>query len=292
MDLLDKAVQMSSGLLSMKRRIEFVRKYRVWRHGELLDGRRRAYARWSRPGTALPRLEDGFAIDLSRQLPHLDRVLSDAAKIIGENRNPPVKKDYLINHLMPADFNTYPSFLDFATSDEMTAVAAEYLQMIPVLSVVELWKSNRGDVPEIGSQLFHLDNADEKQVKVFVHLCDIGMETGPLTFLPASTSERVCRKLEYGKVKGVHRLTDDEVFSVARKDELKICAYPAGAVVFVDTIRCLHYGSRRNEAPRYVLMCQYLSPCRADFRQHSFSEYSRAGDPETRKLLLDPQLLA
>src|SRR5688572_11129845 len=159
----------------MKRRTSLVKRYQVWRHGELMDGRRRAYERWNTRGSEIA-LVDGFAIDLSHRLPHLNRVLADATQIIGENRSPtPKGKDYLINHLTPDDLKTYPSFLDFASSDEMTAIAAQYLGMIPVLSVVELWKSNRGDVPEIGSQLFHLDNADDRQVKVFVHLCDIGM---------------------------------------------------------------------------------------------------------------------
>jgi hypothetical protein len=169
----------------------------------------------------------------------------------------------------------------------MIAVAGEYLGMMPVLSVIELWKSNRGDVPEIGSQLFHLDNADDRQVKVFMYLHDVDLDTGPFAFLPAGVSRKVCDELDYGKVAGVDRLTDEQVYTVASPEDLVVCAYGEGTVFFVDTISCLHYGSRRNVKPRYVLMFQYLSPCRADFRRPSMKQHVRVDDSDARKYLLD-----
>lgn len=291
MNLLDKAVFASTSWLGMKTRMSAVKKYNVWKRGDLLERRRAYYRKWraAHPSSSDVRLQDGYALDFTCSLPHLDQMLADARCIVREERQPvPKGKDYLVNHLTHDDLQRFPSFLDFATSDEVVAIAGDYLGMVPVLSVIELWKSPPQDRPEdVGSMLFHLDNADDRQVKMFVNLHDIDLDTGPFAFLPADVSARVCGHVGYGKVSGVDRLNDEQVFALASENDLKVCAYPKGTVLFVDTISCLHYGSRGNAKPRYVLMCQYLSPCRADFRAPSLRSLIRPQDSEARQYLLD-----
>lgn len=283
---LDKVVRTLSSYAPMTTRMRLVKRYNTYRRGDLMDARRDHHR--STAVEPARRMQDGYLIDKTRSLPYLDAVLADASQIISENRNPPFKKDYLINHLFDADLQAKPSFLQFATSPELVAIAADYLGFTPVLSTIELWKSNRGDVAEVGSQLFHLDNADDKQVKLFVNLIDIDEETGPFCFLPTTETRKVVSATRYGRKVGVDRLADDRVFGVVPEQSVVRCVGQAGDACFVDTVNCLHYGSRRNEKPRYVLMCQYLSPCRADFRPVSMRRFLQPGADTRLKFLLDP----
>ena len=85
-------------------------------------------------------MKDGWAIDTSGSLPHLDRVLADADKIIAEQsgkRQTTVGayRSYFQDVWRPdEDPETYPAFLDFATSSDLLAVVSRYLQSIPALS--------------------------------------------------------------------------------------------------------------------------------------------------------------
>ncbi len=291
MSLLDKIAHHGLNYLSMKRRTALAKRFNLWRHGHRVAERQR-YFHDMRPAAGL-RMEDGYCLDKSLTLPHLHEMVIDAERILAENRNPPSKgKDYLIDHLTSGDLSRCPSFLNFATSAPMAAIAANYLGMIPVISVIELWRTEVHSGGDVGSQLFHLDNADDKQVKVFVNLHDIGPTNGPLAFFPISVSRRICDAVNYGKVRGVERLEDDTVYRIASREELVSTMGGRGSVCFLDTVNCLHYGSRRNTQPRCVLMIQYLSPCRADFRQHSLKRYLSHGDPIERRYLLDPEFSA
>src|SRR5450432_102935 len=65
-------------------------------------------------------MKDGWAIDNSMSLPHLDRMLEDSEKIIAERSG--VRRSeageyrsYFQDVWTPADLEKYPSFLDFST---------------------------------------------------------------------------------------------------------------------------------------------------------------------------------
>src|ERR1700722_12700968 len=90
---------------------------------------------------ARPKIEmkDGWAIDTSMSLPHLDRVLEDSEKIIaersGQRRSEPGKyRSYFQDVWTPADLKKYPSFLDFTTSSDVLSTVSHYLRSIPALS--------------------------------------------------------------------------------------------------------------------------------------------------------------
>jgi len=287
MDLLDKLVRTGSSYMTMKHRVAIVKRYNMWRHGDLFRRRQQALQHCELPSSV--DMDDGYAVDDSMGLPFLSEMLADADAIIAENRSPPPRaKDYLINHLTDDDLIKRASFLNFACSEAMSGIASRYLGLVPVLSTVELWRSGIHTGSDVGSQLLHLDNADDKQVKVFVNLHDIDLNCGPFAFFPADLSRRICESVDYGQVRGVERLTDEQAYAVATPRDLINCTGRKGTVFFVDTISCLHYGSRGNTRPRYVLMCQYLSPCRADFRGQSIARLARDGDASLRKYLLNP----
>ena len=134
-----------------------------------------------------------------------------------------------------------------------------------------------------GSQLYHFDPHDNWGVKVFVNLNNVAEENGPLHLLPADVSDRFNAKIGYTR----ERVPDDVVYSVCSRDDVWDSRGEAGTGLMVDTGRCLHYGSRKADRDRLVLMmnftrpnctnpgrCSTLDPLREELAQRLY-----AGDP-------------
>jgi hypothetical protein len=154
-------------------------------------------------------LHDGWAIDTSMSLPHLDRVLEDADKIIAERAGARTTaegayRSYFQDMWKMSDAEKYPSFLDFATSSDVVAAVGRHLQCIPALSTtipspIRFVESNAAfdDQPDCphDSQLYHIDYHCLPNVYVLVLLRDTTFENGPWTFLPRSVSQKAKKAL-------------------------------------------------------------------------------------------------
>jgi hypothetical protein len=254
-------------------------------------------------GNGQIRMEDGYAIDTSRSLPHLDDLLREADEVIAERGGrAPVDgpRAFFRNIIRVEDLERWPSFLDFITSSAVLATASEYMGMIPALSKtlptgVRFVESGRhyDDAPHLaprGTMRYHIDPYNQPVVYVIVLLQDMTPEMGPTTFLPASVSARVATELGYWSRGRPYELSDEEVYSVADPAEKIEFSYPRGTVLFVDTGHCLHYGSRDNPVPRFQIMYGLSPICRTDFSETfmpSFSYPIRPNDSQLRKLILD-----
>jgi hypothetical protein len=210
-----------------------------------------------------------------------------------------------------------PSILDFATSSDVLLPAIRYLGFIPTLSAakplgVRLAESDQWFVPDWdgkyrASQLFHCDYHDTPMVYVIVCLRDVTRESGPFSFLPISASDRARAALGYHRRGVPYRMTDEEVFRVVDRRELIELAYPAGTVLFLDSSRCFHYGSRDCSKPRYLMMYAYISVKRTDFtdllrkespvpledpatRDRRMRYPVKPGDSLLRRMILDREL--
>ena len=192
-------------------------------------------------------LQDGWAIDDLMSLPHLDRILEDAEQVIAERAGARRKKNsyrsYFQDLWTQADVERYPSFLDFATSSGVLAPVADALASIPVLSTtsppgIRFVESNVAfdeapDRPK-DSQLFHIDYYSLPNVYVIVLLRDTTRESGPLTFLPRSVSQRVAAGLNYWGRKCPYRMGDDDIYALAdRKDVIEFCGR-RGTILFIE----------------------------------------------------------
>lgn len=253
-------------------------------------------------------MKDGWVLDSSRSLPHLDRVLEDSEKIIAERAG--VRKSaggayrsYFQDVWTPDDLEKYPSFLDFTTSSDVLSAVSHYLKSIPVLSTtlpsgIRLVESNAAfdDKPDSphDSQLYHIDYYSLPNVYVLVLLRDTTLENGPWTFLPRSDSQRARKALGYWSRRRGYRVSDEEVFSVVdRKAEIPFCA-PRGTVLFIESSGCFHFGSRNSVQPRFQLMLGYSGICRTDFSELIMPQKVypvRAGDSLLRRMVLDKNLL-
>jgi hypothetical protein len=228
------------------------------------------------------RMHDGWAIDDSMSLPHLDRILESSERLIAERAGKRAStkgayRSYFQDVWKPAtDPLDYREFIDFATSSDVISTVSEYLGCIPALSTtlpsgIRFVESNaefddQPDTPH-DSQLYHIDYYSLPNVYVLVLLRDTTHEHGPWTFLPRSTSQRVREELGYWQHGRGYRMSDEEVYSIASPNEVIEFTGKRGTVLFIESSGCLHFGSRNSINPRFQLMIGYTGACRTDFSE-------------------------
>ncbi|NNC87802.1 MAG: hypothetical protein HKN82_04990 [Akkermansiaceae bacterium] len=253
-------------------------------------------------GSPRNQLRDGWAIDRSGDFPGIEATLAEADRIIEDRggqdlRGTPLEQQPFLFHLNDVpDLFDYPGLLEFPTSSEVLATAADYMGMIPVFSQtrpkgVRVFEStNRfNDQREfVGSQLYHLDLHDSPMIYVILLVRDIGEENGPWNFLPASVSAEAARALNYQQKGEPYRVTDERMYGVIDPAERISFTGKRGDVLFLDSSRCFHYGSREAVTPGYRLMYAFTSHCRADFTRMLYRlEYPvRPEDSELRRMVL------
>jgi hypothetical protein len=223
-------------------------------------------------------MKDGWLLDTSHSLPYLDQLIADAEVVSAERGGrppPPTGKPFIIDIAKPADLDRFPSFLNFSLSAPVLTIVSKYLGFVPMLSTtmppgLRLTESSSKYDPGVGgpyreSQLYHLDHHDTPLVYIIVLLRDVTMQSGPFTFLPLSASERAAKALNYRKQGAAYRISDEQMYSVVNEKEAIPFTGSKGNVLFLDSSRCFHYGSRNCAIPRYQMMYAYVSPCRTDF---------------------------
>ena len=248
-------------------------------------------------------MNDGWAIDRSMSLPHLRQLLKDSAEIIENRGQKPTNdfgKPFLLSIMKQEDIDRYPSVLDFATSSETVSTVAKECGFIPMLGNsmppgVRLMESSTKFDPQPSgpwrsSQLWHLDYHSAPTIYVVVALRDITSDMGPLVFMSGSDSKMMAAALNYRAKGSAYRVTDEAMNKVLGDAKLIEFTGPAGSVLFLNSSRCFHYGSRRPVAPRYHMQYAYLSCCRTDFGDISRKQMTfktKECDSKLRRLVLE-----
>lgn len=161
-------------------------------------------------------------------------------------------KPFLRNILQSQDLFEHKEILETALHEDLLGAVVRYLGQMPWLVNLQVWWTPPNQTT-IRSQLYHYDHRDTRQAKVFLNLNDVGEDAGPLHFLPVPVSAKVDRTVGYSQ----DRYTDEQIESCVTPAETMRTMGPAGAGFIVDTARCLHYGSRRNEKDRLLLMASF-----------------------------------
>jgi ectoine hydroxylase-related dioxygenase (phytanoyl-CoA dioxygenase family) len=143
---------------------------------------------------------------------------------------------------------------------EIVGCVARYLKCFPILTYVAVWYSPNDLQDQTGSQKYHLDHEDFKQIKAFMAIEDVAKENGPFTLIPASESDRIQKKLGYTMTPENKQVDDEKMYEVISRDSAKPFVGSAGTLALVDTSRCFHYGSREGTKPRILLTFQYMTP--------------------------------
>jgi hypothetical protein len=275
---------------------------------ESLDG---LIAENGEPVVHLEAIDNAAMIEDSGRLPHLDRLIADMTAYIEERgvkkaKKPGQRRPFFQNIMTREILQQYPSVLDFITSSDVLIPVSRYMGCIPRLSTlvpagVRLAESREiyddeptGEYRE--SQLFHLDHHDRPMVYVIVLLRETTSEMGPFTYFGGSESDRIAKALGY-RGNGVgHRMTDEAVYGSAGPDRPRPLTGPAGRVLFIDSSRCFHYGSRDCRLPRYQMMYAFDSCCRTDFARilgqprYHYLDHVRDGDSRLRRMVLGEEL--
>ena len=190
-----------------------------------------------------------------------DLIITECLKIFAQNKNK-YGEDYFIKNpnkrfLLTVDSDESllknQQIRNFIASEKIHYFVSEYLQHPYVLSTIRLWWTPVNSTVE-SSQKYHLDDEDLTQIKLFLNITDVAADHGPFTFLPADTSLIVLNKHRNPK----RRYTDEEIAETLGSRRQISLTGKAGNGAFVDTSKCLHYGSRQNQKDRLILMAQFL----------------------------------
>lgn len=248
-------------------------------------------------------LEDGFALDTSNTLPHLDRLLEEMSSVIEERglqKWEDLGKPFLQN-ILPDDAPVrYPSLVHFGTSSQIVAAVAPVFGYIPHLSTslprgIRLQESSNvhdptPNAPWRDSQNWHRDYHTEPTVYVITLIKDVTDECGPLTYVSASVSRRVSDAFDYRSRGCPYRLTDEQFFSVVDPSEVRRLVGSPGTTLFIDSSGCFHMGSRNPVTPRYQTQYAYSSPVKSDFSEILRVQLSypvTGGDSRLRRMVCD-----
>lgn len=164
------------------------------------------------------------------------------------------KKSFFYNVLEQRDLDQNPELIALAKTPAFSAAATGYLDTVPDLSGIGVFYSPANSSTE-KSQQYHTDDIDSRQVKCFINVNGVGPDNGPFTFIPADISASIRRELGH-RWRG-RRLEDEEVLAHCKPGDAVSLVGPPGSSLFVDTSRCLHYGSRCRSGYRLVIMYQY-----------------------------------
>ncbi|MCB1124040.1 MAG: hypothetical protein KJT03_20985, partial [Verrucomicrobiae bacterium] len=255
-------------------------------------------------------IEDGYYLDTSMSLPYLDELLEEGDRIInersGRNERDARYRSFFRNIVPPNALPQYPTLLKFITSSAVIELVANYLRYIPCLSTwipegVRFVESGmefdaESHLPPRDSQLYHIDPYCNPMVYVLVLMRETTLQNGPFTWMGAEASDKVKAAQGYWEKGHGYRLSDEQVYEVVGKEPENILTYPAGTTLFLDTSRCLHYGSRNCVEPRYQLMYGLMSPCRNDFSDSlkmdlHYDFPTNDSDSELRKLVLNKEYI-
>jgi len=251
--------------------------------------RRRLAEQISTETTGLYRIDpdDGYVFPDLHLLPELAPALAQANSVVERARRSDAlklyhdgasKKQFLTYALQGTEAGRCDDIMRLVLAPPILEAVSAYLGTVPLLNSIDLMLSLPND-SDVGSQLYHLDFADERQVKLFVCVEEVTDEHGPFTFVPAQASARVAKELGYDR----GRLTIEQVTSVVgREEQIPITGKP-GRAIMVDTARCLHFGSRHNRKTRVMLLAQY-----SDYYVPEQPPARWPADELARRLELDP----
>ena len=216
-------------------------------------------SRLPRPGLDLvvPR-DTGLRVVTPGAFPSAARLVARCRTLLDSQERRAAKKAQLVSLMTPREIGQLPEFVDFCLDPSILGIASAYLGELPILGAVEFWYSRPIEGDYTNSQLYHADLDDVQQLKVFLFVSDVDLESGPLTVLPANVSARVSTAVGYRPASGRVRIDDAQIRPLLSPGEEIVLTGPSETIAFVDTSRALHFGSRVSSRDRYVVMVQYL----------------------------------
>jgi len=166
-------------------------------------------------------------------------------------RNP--AKRFLLSVLSGDEFQDHPDLIRFMVSEPLVRMATRYLGTVPVLEGAALWWTPPNNSMS-SSQMVHIDELAPRQVKILMNCMTTTDASGPLHLVSADVSDRLRQAGRHRR----GRLDDRWLEEPRAQGQLfRAVGEPGSGLVF-DSSRCLHFGSRGNQADRLVLAFHFL----------------------------------
>lgn len=135
---------------------------------------------------------------------------------------------------------------------------------------------------QTSSKMWHFDYGDKKQMHFMIYVSDVGLESGPFTFLPFDVSKKVKRNFFT-----IERYTDKSLLDVKGVDGIKSqikLVGDKGDVFIADPGKLMHQGARASK-PRLVMFVTFTTPSpistggdstmSKDFRKELWNKYQQ-----------------
>lgn len=178
------------------------------------------------------------------------------------------RKEFRV-HLLPEELPYDHPIVRLALDDRLLALVNRYMGMRAYLRAVDLWWDRATDAPPKETQLWHRDQDDLRNMKVFLYLNDVDVDTGPFCFIPR-THPRGARRHVYLP----DRTTDEQMQGVFPATEWKVCTGRAGTIILCDTCG-FHKGLKPKRGNRLMVVLQYTSGA-----AHNARAFKLHGRPE------------
>ncbi|WP_341913899.1 hypothetical protein [Ferrovibrio terrae] len=153
-----------------------------------------------------------------------------------------------------ADPQELQPIVDYCQQDEVLNLVAQYIGEFPVIGDVSLMYTLPNN-EMLGSQQFHRDVNQVRQLHMIVPIHDIDEDTGPFTFITKSKSSEIIDAIKHVN----ERVEDSVIERFVRPDDFKRCTGKAGEVYFLNAHDCFHYGARCRSKPRLMLIVNFTS---------------------------------
>ena len=162
------------------------------------------------------------------------------------------------------DFDNESPEFKFVTNKYLIEIVSRYLNCIPILTSLSLWYSSNDKFIKNSSQEYHLDHEDYRQVKGFLFINEVDLQTGPLNIINVVQSNNIQRLINYKMTEKSKRVSDKIIRDLKKNTNINenILTGKSGDLLLCDTSSCFHYGSRlgSNPKPRFILAFQYITP--------------------------------
>jgi len=179
---------------------------------------------------------------------------------------------------------------DYVTNEYFLNIASQYFGEKPLLVELKVLVSPPSTNTNLeGSQLWHSDFSDTKLLKIFIFLEEVDFDSGPLELISKEDTKELLSSYDYRW--GVVGVSHND--SIVPDNSYKINSMTGDkhTIVLVDTVACLHRGSRNCKKTRKILYATYSS--RTSFRHPPWNWLNASSRPHPNSsplLEIDPNL--
>jgi hypothetical protein len=138
---------------------------------------------------------------------------------------------------------------------------SSYLHGLPVLRSAYFWRSFPSNENNFkGSQLFHMDNNDWRQIRVLIPIEEVSNKNGNLEFIDKKNSKNIFQHFNYTDKENRRnkKRLDNEFLHFKKNIQYKL--QNKNEIFYIDTGNCYHRGSRNINGERKMFALQFMTP--------------------------------